>query len=139
MRKILLITLTAFAAVLLTSCITTSGVKKEQPPAQELVDDWEYKGFGRELPAWVEQYFLGDIATVQAVSPEYAGKEIQVISASGKNADQAEQALIEKVTGSTSLKGYALKESIWVRLQREKDITLYGGNAYVSLFLYVKQ
>jgi len=150
-----------YAVPLLTSCATTSNiqeplipVKEAQVPAEEkkspvdvekkspvdeMFIDWEYKGFGRELPAWVEQYFSGGAAAVQAECPEYAEKEVRIISASGKDADQAEQALEKNITDDTVVNEYVPKESMWVCLRRPKDITLYGGNSYVSLYLYVKR
>lgn len=138
MRKFLLITVFVCAASLAASCATLSGVKEKVPPAEELFGDWEYKGFGRELPAWVEPYFRGGIAAVQAACPQYAGKEILIVAASGKNADQAGQALAEKVREGTVSEGFVPEESIWVCLQRTEDISAYGGDTYVSLGLYIK-
>lgn len=137
MHKFLLITVFACAAALAASCATVSGVREKQPPAGELFGDWEYRGFGRELPAWVEPYFRGGIAAVRAACPEYAGKEILIAIASGKNADQAGQALAGK-TADAVPGGYVREDSIWVCLLRAEDTALYGGDTYVSLNLYIK-
>jgi hypothetical protein len=147
MRNILLIIILLSAAVLSTSCATASvssslpsDAKTQTADAPDLLfSDWEYRGFGRELPGWVSAFFEGGTDAVRAACSAYEGKDILVISASGGNADQADSALVEKLTNGPSHAGYVLTESIWVRLNREKEKALYSGDAYVSLCLYVKQ
>jgi hypothetical protein len=145
MRKIFIFILFMYGALFLVSCATTSLVQQVQSPAEEklspaeeIFSDWEYKGFGRELPVWVEPYFRGGISAVQTACPEYEGKELRIVYASGKNSDQAEQALAAETTDDTVLSTFILQDSIWVCLLHEKDIAAYGGNIYVSLCLYVK-
>ncbi|MFA6855659.1 MAG: hypothetical protein WCR31_00490 [Treponema sp.] len=130
----------------MVSCAATSQLPELQTPAEEklspteeIFSDWEYRGFGRELPVWVEPYFRGGVAAVQTACPEYEGKKLRIVCASGKNADQAEQALAAAITDNTVLNGYILQDSMWVCLLQPEDIALYGGNTYVSLYLYVEK
>jgi hypothetical protein len=138
MHRFLIIILSVFAAPLILSCTTVSGIQAEKPPVRKLFSDWEYKGFGRVLPPWAELYFTGGTEKVRTLCPECTDREILIVCASGKNADQAEQSLIEKTTNEPVSEGYVLKESVWVCLGNAETITEYGGDTYVALSLYVK-
>ncbi|MCK9168819.1 MAG: hypothetical protein M0P01_00220 [Treponema sp.] len=154
MDRFISVTVCIFTVVLFASCTTVPSVKvqsassvQEQPapsvkktsvPAPELFSDWEYKGFGRALPKWVELYFRGGEAAVRDAWPECAGKQVLIVSSSGKDADQADQTLRRKTADNPVPDGYELKEKTWVRLQSSDIIAEYGGNNYVSVCVYIK-
>jgi hypothetical protein len=135
MRKVLLICLCS--VLFFTSCATTSVMGEKKNQKEELFNDWEYKGFGNVLPAWVEPYFNGGVDAVRAACPEYSGNEIKIISEAGQDADQAEQLLDESITDDNT-KGYTRSDSVWVHLLRKEDIAQYNGKTYVSMRLYIK-
>ncbi len=140
MRKVLLICLCS--VLFITSCATTPVINGKENQGkenqkEELFDDWEYKGFGKVLPAWVEPYFYGGAAAVRSACAEYSTSEIKIISAAGSDVDQSEQLLIESITDDNT-DGYTLAESVWVHLLRKEDIAQYNGKTYVSLCLYIK-
>lgn len=135
MRKVLLICLCS--VLFFTSCATTPVMGGKKNQKEELFDDWEYKGFGKVLPAWVEPYFYGGADAVLSACPEYSANEIKIISAAGQDVDQAEQLLVESITDDNT-DGYKLSESVWVHLLRKGDIAQYNGKSYVSLCLYIK-
>lgn len=52
--------------------------------------DWQYKGFGCELPGWVEALYNGGTTEVKKMYPEYDDKEIMVFWTEAGKLDYAE-------------------------------------------------
>lgn len=92
-------------------------------------DDWEYKGFGKELPAWVDAAVDLDYAQLQQF---YPGKDLLVIRGYGSNTDMCESA-------SYQLSPYAEEaeflDALWVRVNSEYEKM---DKPYISIRVFNK-
>jgi len=52
--------------------------------------DWQYKGFGKELPDWIEKGNDGSLTEVKKIFPELEDKEVIIFSCYAENRDQAD-------------------------------------------------
>ena len=99
--------------------------EKKQNQKKLLFEDWKYKGFGQELPAWFEPAYKADEAKLKSLVPELKDKEFVIIRGEGVNSDQAERNL--DINKKDIPDGYELYDSFWA---------MTAEGAYVSLALY---
>ena len=115
---------------MLTSCATTSAggnhIEKKQNQEKLLFDDWKYKGFGQELPVWLEAAFENDVPAIKKVVPEIADKEVEIIRAEGINSDQADRIL--KIKEEELSSDFILYDSSWA----------LSGETYIALAVFYK-
>ena len=116
--------------IMLTSCATTSAggnhIEKKQNQEKLLFDDWKYKGFGQELPVWLEAAFENDVPAIKKVVPEIAEKEVEIIRAEGINSDQADKIL--KIKEEELSSDFILYDSSWA----------LSGETYIALAVFYK-
>ena len=116
--------------IMLASCATTSAggnhIEKKQNQEKLLFDDWKYKGFGQELPVWLEAAFENDVPGIKKVVPEIAEKEVEIIRAEGINSDQADKIL--KIKEEELSSDFILYDSSWA----------LSGETYIALAVFYK-
>ena len=116
--------------IMLTSCATTSAggnhIEKKQNQEKLLFEDWKYKGFGQELPVWLESAFENDVPAIKKVVPEIAEKEVEIIRAEGINSDQADKIL--KIKEEELSSDFILYDSSWA----------LSGETYIALAVFYK-
>ena len=116
--------------IMLTSCATTSAggnhIEKKQNQEKLLFEDWKYKGFGQELPVWLESAFENDVPAIKKVVPEIADKEVLIIRAEGVNSDQADRIL--KIKEEELSSDFILYDSSWA----------LSGETYIALAVFYK-
>ena len=116
--------------IMLTSCATTSAggnhIEKKQNQEKLLFEDWKYKGFGQELPVWLEAAFENDVPGIKKVVPEIADKEVEIIRAEGINSDQADRIL--KIKEEELSSDFILYNSSWA----------LSGETYIALAVFYK-
>ena len=116
--------------IMLTSCATTSAggnhIEKKQNQEKLLFEDWKYKGFGQELPVWLESAFENDVPAIKKVVPEIADKEVEIIRAEGINSDQADKIL--KIKEEELSSDFILYDSSWA----------LSGETYIALAVFYK-
>ena len=116
--------------IMFTSCATTSAggnhIEKKQNQEKLLFEDWKYKGFGQELPVWLEAAFENDIPAIKKVVPEIAEKEVEIIRAEGINSDQADKIL--KIKEEELSSDFILYDSSWA----------LSGETYIALAVFYK-
>lgn len=142
------------AATVFVSCKTTSSVPEKYEtgdktsgeieiaePDEEIAlpknvyfIDWEYRGFGRELPDWVEPAFIGGAENVKRECARFSDVEIFLVSAYGINPDQVVRKLFAEITQTEIGEQFVPIETLWVRLVPEK-VDLRGE--YIAFQLYV--
>jgi hypothetical protein len=94
----------------------------------DIFDDWKYKGFGMQLPQWVQPAIEGKKDKVVKYFPDYTADQIEIVTASGINVDQSENKL-EKTSGRVLLDGF------WVRLNTQVNKT---EEPYITVLIYEK-
>ena len=95
-------------------------------------DYWKYKGFGSELPLWIEHAIDGKIDAIGKTIPELYGRELLIFTGKGVNSDQAERNLESKLNISESFKLY---DEFWVRVadgQNSEELK------YIAVAIYYK-
>ena len=116
--------------IMLASCATTSAggnhIEKKQNQEKLLFEDWKYKGFGQELPVWLESAFENDVPAIKKVVPEIAEKEVEIIRAEGINSDQADKIL--KIKEEELSSDFILYDSSWA----------LSGETYIALAVFYK-
>ncbi len=131
------------------SCATTSQtIEPIQPSdnknlsAEEKLrfDDWKYKGFGNELPAWVEIAIDRNIQTLKTVVPELENASKVVIQIGwGENLDQAEQLVKELIAKDIENESQlTFYDSFWVR-ELDKSRLLEEDKPYASVYVFYKE
>ncbi len=113
----------------------------------EPFDDWKHRGFGAELPDWIEPALSGDVASVRKFFPESEGRCLAIETASGVNPDQAGHRMDgDGFSGAeffsdcpdaefrTEHDKFTEIENFWVRRNRE----IYDGDEfYVSVKIFI--
>ena len=116
--------------ITLTSCATTSAggnhIEKKQNSQKLLFEDWKYKGFGQELPVWLEAAFENNVSAVKKAVPELSDKEVVIIRAEGINSDQADKIL--KIKEEELSSDFILYDSSWA----------LSGETYIALAVFYK-
>lgn len=131
--KTLLKTLTLlFFIIMLASCATTSAgdthIEKKQGQKKLLFEDWKYRGFGQELPDWVEAAYHNKTDKIIDTVQELNEKEVLILRGEGVNSDQAERNLELAESGISD--EYTFFDSSWIRIKAGK---------YVALAIYYKE
>lgn len=116
--------------IMLASCATTSAgsnhIEKKQNDKKLLFEDWKYKGFGQELPVWLEAAFKNDVLAVKKAVPELSDKEVEIVRAEGINSDQADKIL--KIKEEELSSDFILYDSSWA----------LSGETYIALAVFYK-
>lgn len=134
-------------SVLFTSCETTESQSKEhvnsektisrkekikepELPVEEIpviphFDDWEYKGFGAELPEWIENALDNKISELKKDLHFSEETELFVFIEKGVNADQAKQKLQQEIIQykEDNSKEIEMVQEIWVRINHDYELT----------------
>ena len=130
MKTIIKLLLPLLFIISLAACATTSqnGSHKEKKQEKEklLFDDWKYKGFGQELPVWLEAAFNNDALAVKKVVPELSDKDVLIVRAEGINSDQADKIL--KINEEELSSDFILYDSSWA----------LSGETYIALAVFYK-
>lgn len=141
-------------ATVFASCKTTSSVSEKYESGDktsgeiEIVEankdialpknvyfiDWEYRGFGRELPDWVEPAFIGGAENVKRECARFSDVQVFVVSAYGMNPDQVVRKLFAEITQANIGEQFAPIETLWVRLVPDK---VDSRGEYIAFQLYV--
>lgn len=104
-------------------------VKEPEPlieePAIPHFDDWEYKGFGSDLPEWIEIALNNNVSELKKLLHFSEEAEILVFIGKGINADHAKQKLQEKINQSedNNTKKMEIVQKIWVRINSDYEQT----------------
>lgn len=140
MKKILHLSLPLIliftSSFMLAGCATTlsaANTKINNANSKTLrFDYWKYKGFGSELPLWIEHAIDGKIDAIGKTIPELYGRELLIFTGKGVNSDQAERNLESKLNISESFKLY---DEFWVRVadgQNSEELK------YIAVAIYYK-
>ncbi len=92
-------------------------------------DDWKYKGFGMNLPEWVDAAVDGRIEKTAKLlnrNPE----QIEILTETGINVDQSEDKLKNQIPQDSKL-----IEGFWVRLNTQVNKT---DEPYITILIYEK-
>ena len=115
---------------MLASCATTSAgdnhIEKKQNNKKLLFEDWKYKGFGQELPVWLEAAFENDVSAIKKAVPELSDKEVMIVRAEGINSDQADKIL--KIKEEELSSDFIFYNSSWALI----------GETYIARALFYK-
>ena len=140
MKKILYLSLPLIliftSSFMLAGCATTlsaANTKINNANSKTLrFDYWKYKGFGSELPLWIEHAIDGKIDAMGKTIPELYGRELLIFTGKGVNSDQAERNLESKLNISESFKLY---DEFWVRVadgQNSEELK------YIAIAIYYR-
>ncbi|MCR4741743.1 MAG: hypothetical protein K5866_02570 [Treponema sp.] len=143
MKKISLFFLILFSIVFL-SCTSTK--TSEQEPVEEVLEeeifgarfiDWKYKGFGNQLPVWIDAAYDKSCEEVKAIVPELSEKKIFILRVDSETLDQAELAVNKEAESGLAVGEdiYILYERFWVMLAEE--FVDNPGCPYTSLAIFV--
>ena len=141
MKKILYLSLPLIliftSSFMLAGCATTlsaANTKINNANSKTLrFDYWKYKGFGSELPLWIEHAIDGKIDAIGKTIPELYGRELLIFTGKGVNSDQAERNL-ESDSKSIS-ESFKLYDEFWVRVadgQNSEELK------YIAIAIYYK-
>ena len=146
MKKISIFFLISIS-ILFLSCTSTK-ISQEEPveEVEEVIEedlfgkryiDWKYKGFGSQLPPWIDSAFDNSIEEVRSIIPQLAEKKILILRVDSETLDQAELAINQGLENGISLEGdiYTLYERFWVMLA--DDFIQKEGCPYTSLAILV--
>lgn len=92
--------------------------------------DWKYRGFGAELPQWVEAAYKKDAKKLKKNIPEFTDADL-VIGGFAINGDQAEK----YIEANKTLDGYIYFDSCWAKVNQEVEETELP---YVYLLIFLK-
>lgn len=126
MKQIKALFVTVILIFSLAGCASTSVKENPQqnvvsaPEEVSRFDDWQYKGFGYEMPVWVENALAGKLNA----------PDTKVFTESGINSDMSEQKLQGIIAGE-DLTGYEVTGSTWVRVSESGE--------YFSIKIYKKK
>ena len=125
------------SSFMLAGCATTlsaANTKINNANSKTLrFDYWKYKGFGSELPLWIEHAIDGKIDAIGKTIPELYGRELLIFTGKGVNSDQAERNL-ESDSKSIS-ESFKLYDEFWVRVadgQNSEELK------YIAIAIYYK-
>ena len=115
---------------MLASCATTSAgdnhIEKKQTSEKLLFEDWKYRGFGQEMPVWLEAAFENDVSAVKNAVPELSDKEVVIVRAEGINSDHADKIL--KIKEEELSSDFIYYDSSWA----------LSGETYIALAVFYK-
>lgn len=152
MKKIFRILFLLMISITFLSCATTSsdtGVSDAVSAPEEKssntenrrkeeklrFNDWKYRGFGKELPDWVEPAIDNKINVLKKTVPELSSASaIKILKGTGDNSDQAEQSvkvLVEELKNEDS--EFIKYDNFWV-LENKNTLDM----PYISVYVYYK-
>lgn len=130
MKTLLKTFLSLLFIIMLASCATTSAgdnhIEKKQTSEKLLFEDWKYRGFGQEMPVWLEAAFENDVSAVKNAVPELSDKEVVIVRAEGINSDHADKIL--KIKEEELSSDFILYDSSWA----------LSGETYIALAVFYK-
>ena len=127
MRNFIRLILPLMLIISLASCATSGATKEKHHNEKKLLfEDWKYKGFGQELPVWLEAAFKNDVPAVKKAVPELSDKEVEIVRAEGINSDQADKIL--KIKEEELSSDFILYDSSWA----------LSGEIYIALAVFYK-
>ena len=145
MKKIFFLSFLIVVAICFSSCASKPNIsnfeenvtsestdKKIKKNKNSLFEDWRYKGFGVELPAWFEPAYLKDSKTVRKVLVDFSEKDV-IIGGNAISADHAEQLIAQ----NKNIEGYEFVDSCWAKLSKEVAGE-YSQTPYVFLIVLKK-
>lgn len=109
-----------------------SNTENKQTEEKLRFEDWKYKGFGYELPDWVEPAIEEKKSKVIKYQPELADSTVEIFSGRGINIDQADAAAKEAASNAMAESGqiYELYDNYWVKEWGEVE------SPYISVYIY---
>ncbi len=123
MKNFIRLFLPLLLIISLASCATSGAYKEKHHNEKKLLfEDWKYRGFGYELPVWVEAAYHDNKIAIKNLIPELSDKEIVILRGEGFNSDQAEQNL--KLQLSTAAADLIVYDSSWAMLDLNKYISI---------------
>ena len=129
MKNFIRLFLPFLLVISLISCATSGAVKENQPKGKKLLfEDWKYRGFGHELPVWLESAYKDNLTELKALVSELSDKEVLILRGEGSNSDQSEHALQLEIAELSS--DYKLYDSSWGMLEE---------GIYISLAILYKE
>lgn len=95
----------------------TSNTENKRKEEKLRFDDWKYRGFGSELPVWIEAAVDSNIKVLKKLIPELANVgNVIVVVGRGENQDQAEQMAKELAEMNRAENpNLSFYDSFWVR------------------------
>lgn len=149
MKKIITCLFCSLAALMIISCGSTDvkdsstedeikneteNLEENIKPVPEVVkiarfDDWEYKGFGKDLPLWVEAAVDLDYETLSQFYPD---KDLLVVRGYGSNTDMCESASYQE---SPYPEEAEFIEALWVRVNSKYEKL---EKPYISIRIFNK-
>lgn len=92
--------------------IASAPEEKVELKTKEIID-WQYKGFGKELPEWISATFDGSVySEVNKIFPELQNNKPVVFSCAAENLDQAEALFsncLQKIAEANDMEGQSEK------------------------------
>jgi len=142
MRRKSSIILVLFSLFLITGCATTENVSSSESPDEiipiiPVFDDWQYKGFGKEYPQWMEYALYEDKDNLSKVFPQLLQPdfEINIMIFEGSDSDMCRHKA-DEVTYDES-EAWLVTES-WARINYEYEVR-DRPYVYIKIFLMKKQ
>ncbi len=113
---------------LLFSCTTTNNSTEKK----QRFDDWEYMGFGKEVPLWYEYALDKKNSKLKELIPQVKSKkDVIILKSSGFNLDQSKKKLqeLEKEISED----FTFYESFWAKLIKNTR------EPYISIAVYIRK
>jgi len=144
MRKLFITSLFALAIFSIISCASSvksenqdnlnkteedSKNKEKEEAVIPRFDDWEYKGFGKELPGWIEAAVDSDYQKLKEFFPD---KELLIIQGFGSNSDMCESDSYQKSPYPEEAEFLA---ALWVRVNAAYEKL---AKPYISIRIFNK-
>lgn len=104
-------------------------VVETEPVKIQRFDDWEYKGFGKDLPEWIDAAVDLDYAVLSKAFP---GMNLLVVRGYGSNTDMCESASYENAPYPEEAE---FVTALWVRVNSEYEKL---SKPYISIRIFNK-
>jgi hypothetical protein len=127
----------AASLLMLTGCASTNksdSILQEQEFSVVRFDDWQYRGFGKEYPEWVELVLDEKHAELEEYFSDINkdGLELCVVKVEGSDSDMCRHKITEL---SYSEEEAWMIEETWVRLNSDYYGQLENPYVYIRIFL----
>ena len=129
MRKEKIFLCALLSSLLFLSCASSPAAPIAEEKNTDRFDDWKYKGFGMNLPEWVENAVDGKLEKT-ARHFGLDSEQIQLFTGYGINVDQSEDKLKSEIP-----EGKKLIDAFWVRMNQEVKKT---SEPYITVLVYEK-
>lgn len=95
-------------------------------------NDWEYMGFGKEIPLWYEYALDKKLSKLKELIPEIKSKkDVIILKSNGYNLDQSKKKLREmekEISGE-----FIFYDSFWARIIKDTR------EPYISIAVYIRK